>query len=411
MDCTPNKCDELTEKVLSTMRADGYSGSLVDGKLQYAYHKLVRYCIENNDGIYTSETGKQFLESIKKGNLKEGTLHYYCNGIFRMDKALEGDLHCRLIPSNTKAYASSCFDSLLFTYEEQLTESNKTKKDVRRRIHIVARFLHHCETEGYNEISSLDPNIIYSGFEAAGCKEDFQIGIRHFLRYIYRNKLISVDLSPFVPAVKRHKPVPTVYSAEEVNIILTSIDKNSPNGKRNFAILLLAARTGLRSSDIVDLTFENINKDAGVISLIQRKTRVSIELPLLDEVRCAIDDYVDNERPNTDLSNIFVSKNNPFVHTVTSSCIYNIVSRVIDKSGVNVAGRKKGAHALRSSLASQLLEEGNNYPTIQKILGQKDPESAKHYVRIDLKRLKSCALPVQGLSIGVKKLITEAYNE
>ena len=403
------RCKELTEKVLSFMRSDGYSGSLVDHKLIHAFHKLNEFCNETNSGLYTPKKGEQFLDLTEERNLKKQTINYYRNGIIRMNKALEGDYHWKPECKPSKPYTDSCFSPLLFKYEKRLIDSGKTRKNVRRHVHEVARFLKHCDTNGYKDISSLDVKCVYSGFESASSKPDFRACIIPFFKYIYRNEMISCDLSAYVPKASKHKSVPTVYSVEEIETVINAIDKKSRNGRRDYAIVLLAARTGLRSCDITNLKLENIDNHTEMISLIQRKTGVHLDLPLLDEVRFAIDDYIANERPKSAIPNVFLSTGNNQIHTLTSSCIYAIVSRSIDKSGIDVRGRKKGAHALRSSLASHLLEEGNNYSTIQRVLGQKNPESAKHYVRIELKKLKCCALTVPELPAECINYIRENH--
>ena len=216
---------------------------------------------------------------------------------------------------------------------------------------------------------------------------------------------ISMDISSFVPELSRHQPIPTVYSIEEINAILESIDRTKRLGKRNYAIIMIAARTGLRSCDIADLKFDNIDRKNKTLSLVQKKTGEYIEMPLLDEVIEAINDYVSNERPVSDLPNIFLCLKNPKVDVLLPHTIYAIVSRTINKSRVDPAGRKRGAHALRSSLASHLLEEGNSYSVIQKVLGHSSPEAAKHYVKVELTRLRECALSVPGFPTIIEEII------
>lgn len=94
------------------------------------------------------------------------------------------------------------------------------------------------------------------------------------------------------------------------------------------------------------------------------------------------------------MQNIFLTSLNFDIKPLKPHLVYCIVARTIQKSGINPDGRKQGAHALRSSLASHLLEEGNSYQIIQKVLGHTSPDAAKHYVRVEIKKLKDCALAV-----------------
>jgi len=165
-------------------------------------------------------------------------------------------------------------------------------------------------------------------------------------------------------------------------------------GKRNRAIVLIAARLGLRSCDIANMQFENINDRCQTIELTQAKTGVPIVLPLLPEIDEAIRDYVDNERAEVANDLIFLRASPPFAEAIKPHTVYEIVSRIIDAAVIDPNGRRRGAHALRSSLATALLNEGNDYRAIQEALGQKSPNAVKSYVKTDVENLRDYALPV-----------------
>ena len=399
------KCAELTQKILAIMREDGYTECSTDNHLKYIYNKLTRFCEDYNEGLYSPDIGMKFL--VECENLISNRRYFLTHkiAIDRIDHALSGNFHFRPATKKELPYASSCFDEQLLLYEKQLFESGKTKKDVRNRMHVLSRFLKYAQNQRCRGLADIDARIIYGGFEAESSKDEFRKTVVHFLRYAYRQGLISMDISSFVPELSRHQPIPTVYSIEEINAILESIDRTKRLGKRNYAIIMIAARTGLRSCDIADLKFDNIDRKNKTLSLVQKKTGVYIEMPLLDEVIEAINDYVSNERPVSDLPNIFLCLKNPKVDVLLPHTIYAIVSRTINKSRVDPAGRKRGAHALRSSLASHLLEEGNSYSVIQKVLGHSSPEAAKHYVKVELTRLRECALSVPGFPTIIEEII------
>jgi site-specific recombinase XerD len=273
-------------------------------------------------------------------------------------------------------------------------QTRKTEPDIRNRIHILARFLAHVEASGITEIASITATVIYSGFEQTGSKDEFCKSVKSFLRYAYRMDLLNKDISFLVPEYTRHTPIPTAYTSDEISVILESIDRTNAAGKRNYCIVLIAARLGLRSCDIAGLTFENICMNDNTISLIQKKTCEPITFPLLPEIKDALDDYTKHARPLSNEPYLFMNLPQLNVRPLTPNNIYTIVSRIIDKSGVNTYNKRRGAHALRSSLASQLLEEGNSYSVIQRVLGHTSPEAAKHYVKIEVDKLRECALEV-----------------
>jgi integrase len=145
-----------------------------------------------------------------------------------------------------------------------------------------------------------------------------------------------------------------------------------------------------------------------MIEITQIKTKEPLMLPLLPEILEALDDYINNERPESGSEIIFLYNDTLHSGSIQPHTIYGIVSRIIDASGVDTAGRRRGAHALRSSLATALLSEGYSHREVQGALGQKSPEAVKFYAKTEVENLREYALPVPPPSgIFAKKLGTE----
>lgn len=395
-------CAGLTAKVLSSMEADNYSYSITHRSVNYIYRALNKFCDDNYGGIYSKAAGQAFLQlnAERSPKLSSFRMNTYRNSIARLDHALDDDYHWKPIGKQKQPYTLSCFSSIINEYESFLMETGKTEKDVRARIHVLSRFLCHVDASEITRLSDISADVIYSGFQTEGSKDEFCKSVRSFFRYAYRRGIIDTDLSALVPEFTRHKPVPTVYSADEVVAMLESIDRTTNIGKRNYCIVLIAARLGLRSCDIAGLTFGNICHNDHSIRLIQKKTGEPVELPLLPEIESALEDYIKNARPVSEAPYIFLSVPRPYVTALKPYTIYGIVSRIIDAAGIDTTNKRRGAHALRSSLASQLLDEGNSYPVIQKVLGHTSPEAAKSYVRVETEKLRKCALKVPGIQSG-----------
>jgi len=203
--------------------------------------------------------------------------------------------------------------------------------------------------------------------------------LRVFFRYLYE-------------WVKREK-LPSVYTAEEVKRIESSVNRSSAVGKRNYAVLLLATRLGLRASDIACLSFGNLDWENSRITLKQYKTGKETELPLLTEIGDAIINYLKFGRARSDSRNVFLSARAPY-RSMTGVAVSTAVSQIIDASGVPIGQRRHGPHAMRHSLASRLLEHSVSLPVISESLGHKKTESTMVYMRIDMKALRQCALEV-----------------
>jgi site-specific recombinase XerD len=127
---------------------------------------------------------------------------------------------------------------------------------------------------------------------------------------------------------------------------------------------------------------------------VQSKTDEPISLPLLPEVREALTDYIENARPDHDCSQIFLKIPQPHTGPLSPVAFASIVRRLFNRAPFDNKGRRWGPHALRSSLATALLDEGNDYPTIQKALGHRSQNEAKSYVKVDVEHLRPFALAV-----------------
>jgi integrase len=223
--------------------------------------------------------------------------------------------------------------------------------------------------------------------------------LRGFFKYLYEQHHLDINLSGLVPKdnFRKQPKLPSTYSAEEIELMIASIDRGNSTGKRNYCIVLLAARLGLRASDIANLKFENLHWEPCNIVLSQYKTGKKIELPLLPEVGEAIIDYLKYGRPKSNEPFVFLLCRSPFT-PIHSSCITGIVHSSLMRAGINIDNRKHGAHTLRHSLASILLEKETTLPIISEILGHENTESTKYYLRIDIKAMRQCALDVPPVS-------------
>lgn len=233
-----------------------------------------------------------------------------------------------------------------------------------------------------------------SGFSNQS-KDHMMRTVRQFLDFCYRNGYHPENLSGFAPNVhyEKRSRIPSAYSYDDVTKLLGLVDRSNPIGKRNYAILLLIARLGLRSGDASGLRFENIDWERNRVSLTQHKTGKPLTLPLLEDVGLAIIDYLKFGRPQSDSDNIFVGHKPPFTG-LHSGSLYTLVSGYIGKAGLLVQGKKRGPLALRHSLASRLLEENVPLPVISEILGHTNTETTAVYLSISIEQLRCCALEV-----------------
>ncbi len=222
--------------------------------------------------------------------------------------------------------------------------------------------------------------------------------LKCFFRYLYMNEMITFPLSESLPKVPNcvRTILPTVWSKGEIEKIIKVIDRGNPVGKRNYAIILLVARLGLRIGDVRNLQLSNINWSTNEITFSQNKTNSTLTLPLLNEVGWAIIDYLKHGRPETETKNIFVNHIAPFRSIGQSNNLYNMIMKYIVMAGIPVMGKSRiGMHSLRHSLASELMQNNVEITTISEILGHSTVETTRQYLRVNLSGLRQCALDVE----------------
>ena len=219
--------------------------------------------------------------------------------------------------------------------------------------------------------------------------------VRYYLKYCHENGFMNQEMFSKLPNphYNRQSRLPSSYSANEVTRLLESIDQGNPCGIRDYAIILLISRSGLRSSDVANLRFSNIDWENEVIRLIQVKTGNPLELPLLEDVGTAIIQYLKNARPKTESDHVFVRQVPPYTD-FKPSAVGSLVRVHLQKSGIHLEGKKRGSHTLRHSLASRLLEHEIPLPIISEILGHTNTETTMAYLRIDIAELRKCTLEV-----------------
>lgn len=279
------------------------------------------------------------------------------------------------------------------------TISNKT--------HYLLDFNTYVEERGLT-LDSLDIDTVADFYArqnySLASKHNCNSALKLFLRHAYDSGITARDGSYCIlpDNYNKQRKLPTTYKEEEIKRMLSAVDRASSIGKRDYLILLLASEFGWRSSDIVNFRFEQIDWDKNIISVDQHKTGVFETYPLLSSVGNAVIDYLKNGRPRTSANEIIVAGEcSKKGKKLSEETIHSIVSQYMSKANIsNWKEKKHGAHALRHSLASNLLKKNVSIPIISTVLGHQSTESTKTYLSIDDLHLKQCALTVPCLKTG-----------
>ena len=220
--------------------------------------------------------------------------------------------------------------------------------------------------------------------------------LRAFFRFLRLRGKISTDLAACVPTVPdwRLTTLPKALRPEEVERVLGACDPNAPAGRRDYAILLLLARLGLRAGEIVGLELEDLDWEAGEITVRDKGSR-SHRLPLPRAAGKALVDYLRRARPKGCPSRrVFVRTFPPFTGLASSVAVSTLVRRALVRAGLRPP--RTGAHLFRHTLASQMLRRGATLSEIGEVLRHRHPDTTAIYAKVDVVRLRALAQPWPG---------------
>jgi integrase/recombinase XerD len=221
-----------------------------------------------------------------------------------------------------------------------------------------------------------------------------------FLRHLHQGGQIQEDLAGRLPPQRysrRGQSAPHPWTAEEVRLVLDQVDRQSAIGKRDYAMVLLTARLGIRVGDLRRLELGWFDWRAKTLAFTQQKTGLALTLPLPGDVGWAVIDYVRHGRPEAACRQVFVKHRYPFTAFGSSSSVGCRLAYYARRAGiVFAAGRSHGLHSLRGALAVAMLQTDTPPPVVTAVLGHAaGTTTAAHYLRLDTEHLRRCALDVE----------------
>jgi site-specific recombinase XerD len=338
--------------------------------------------------IDESITDRFLIESRRKGAVRRGdkkTLHRFLDYL-----CVEG-----IISHLKPAVNDSPFTTLKSRYEDYLLKERGLSTVTGSRYWpYIQRFL--LDRFGDNPLTicelcpqDIDRFILRNAHQGTARTAQLMVSaMRSFLRFLFRYGDTKHDLSTAVPTVAawRLSEVPKYIKSEEVESLLESCDRTTSVGRRNYSILLLIARLGLRAGEIVTLELGDINWRASELT-IRGKGQLCDRLPLPQSVGEALAAYLKNDRPKCSTRRVFIRMRAPYLGLKDSTTVSTIVRRTVDRSGLNTPS--KGAHLLRHSLATGMLRKGASMAEIGELLRHRSPNSTEIYAKVDIEGLRS----------------------
>jgi len=393
---------ELIQETKREMEGRGYAKATIEIH-EKTWRMLSAFAQKNNISQYSTDFAFDFLKS-KFGDLNgfphTHTQAEYFRGLNKLDEYHKYGFVSSKRPRK-KAYTfPEGFDEQIRGYIDKRKSEGLSKQRIQSYLLYLERFSQFCADIGLEQTAQISaPHInqyltSITKYTASTVTASICC-VRAFLTHLHNCGAIGQDLAYLLPHVRysSENAIPSAYSRDEVESILKCIDRCNPAGIRNYAMLMLASRLGLRASDICGLTFRSIDWDGNTISLVTQKSNKAAELPLLKDVGEAIIEYL-KVRPSSTSTEVFLRAQPPYVRLLSSS-LYEITSKYIQRSGVHVPqGKKHGPHSLRHSLSSIMLESSVPLPIISDILTHSSSDTTKVYLKIDIRQLRECALEV-----------------
>lgn len=400
--------EQLIECVLEELKKKGLTSESIKSYSESAYSPLIKYCARNGTTYYEPTVLNEFLNYQKKRLENNEISERYFRKLRRAvlmahDQYQNGAIPDRRYDPGSKYKTNEYFSLWLKQFLDAQHLGERTLGNLRSGISI---FLHYLENTGHTDFSTVSPEdvkkyLLLAAERNNGGMPNILYALRLFLDYLESNSCIPQGFLPVLSkAVRKSWKVLPCFSRKEVEEIIGQIDTNTKQGKRDYAILLLAAHTGLRSTDITHLRLSDINWLNDSIHVVQNKTGQPLILPLEANTGNAIAKYILEARPESTSEYVFLRLLAPHQKLAECTSLNNILKKYLKSTSIShQPGDGKSFHSLRRSMGTWMLESGVPLTTISQVLGHKKQDSTKQYLSMDYKRLAECALDFQGIPV------------
>ncbi len=364
---------------------------------------LTRY-----DPAVTEEFIQMQRERHEKGEIS-GFYYRIRSTAHRLNELyMTGSISVIAAPHESRYHLNSEHSQLLDLFLENKQYELNTQGDA---MWAVRKYLNYYEKKGFDSITQVSVEdarafLLQTASEVKlSTLHTLLLYLRHFHIFLKETSVPAPDcVELFSYKVYREMPIQSYVTDAELDAILGVIDTNTPKGKRNLAIILLAASTGMRACDIIRLKLSDIDWRKGEIRIVQRKTKRTVVLPLIPEAGAALKDYILNARPDADCPEVFLRYQPPHVAIMDATTIGDMFQNYQKKAGiVRQPFDGKGFHGLRRRLAKKLIVTGTPLTTVAQILGHNDLRSSRQYLSLDTGNLKECALDFSDIPMAGRK--------
>ena len=387
--------------LLELLSSLGYTEGALDHYLS-RLRPIQTYMAKNGISDYTPEVGREYYDHYIRTHepcIDEQRGLKAC--IRRLNDFYAEKQYINRHSDNELQEIPLSFQNTVDRFFDDVEIYSASKSTVSRRKRALARFLNKCVHCNVTVPAEFTPEIVLISCRDVTDIDDWTT-VRQFLSFLVKNNETEHDLSCCIPKGHRDRNAPSTYSVEELQSLESSVDRDTYQGKRDYAVLLMADRLAIRAGDIASLKLENIDFGKESISFIQIKTGTEVTLPLVPELKDALQDYLENSSFNDDY--IFHSLRAPY-RPITGNTVYALVDKYFRKADINTSGKKHGPHALRASVTTSMINDDVPYEAVRDALGHTSPNSIRHYAKNDIEKLRRCAIPVPEASGSFRQFL------
>lgn len=400
---------ENVDALLAIMKSQKYSDVTIN-LYKRVFSKFIDYCITSKYEIIDQITAIEYVNKITGNNLtnlataelKTKNYKIYLRAMQMLEEySRTGTFISRFSKFLKKSEPHPFWNN---TYAEFLhylkTNCDYAESTINHKELTIRQMLNILIQRNINSLQEIDTKIIemlVSHFihESSKSVKHRICEMKQFFQYCFDFGLSKINLAHLIPEIKVPliNKIPVSWTSEDIKQLLNNIDRSSPVGKRDYAILLIASLLGLRSIDIINLELSDFDWERKIIIVKQKKTGKTIVHPLLNDLGWAIIDYIKNGRPTTEDQHLFIRLKAPFVGFTSGYGIGRIFSIRAREAGLRINREcRYGIHSLRHTLGSLLLEKGTPLPVISQVLGHTSVQSTETYLRINMSGLSLCPI-------------------
>ncbi|MBT9140244.1 MAG: Tyrosine recombinase XerD [Dehalococcoidia bacterium] len=397
------RISELTNRAKDYLQSLDYHASTIQRYCR-VWNKLILHSEQAGIIYYSYDSCYAILCNTYgiKGGEKQTSQQAFCLRTLKLMDEIYQQKEVTRCHKLSGIHVADCFSGFLGNYLRYQESLGIKVKTVRCKSIQMTRFLNYLHTRGLDDFRLLNADMILSYVKELNdiymrnTVSGILFTLRNFLVFLYDSGLTDTPFQQLFPVIISNKleRVPSYYHEDEIKKVLEAVDRDIAIGKRDYLVLVLAIQLGIRAGDIRMMRLDYVYWNKRTIEFVQQKTGNPIQLPLPENIKYALIEYLRESRPKSESPYIFLRHRAPYEPYEKSNVFHYVITKYLDAAGINISNRRHGLHSMRHSLASSLLKNNTPYPVITGILGHESTAATRLYLNIDIGELRSVALDV-----------------